>query len=95
MDLEMFGMNVVVSELEKKETVSPAGIISPGNATQGNLRFGIVKCAGPGEDRHGKWIDNPLKKDDKVIFNISNCVPMNIDGKVVLFTYYDNVVGRL
>jgi co-chaperonin GroES (HSP10) len=95
MDLTMFGMNVVLAEVKKEEEVSPGGIHLPGNVSKGNLRFGIVECAGPGEDRHGKWVENPVKKDQKVIFNITNCVPMNIDGKTRLFTYSDNIVGKL
>ncbi len=87
------GDRVLVTAVEKTETVSLSGIIIPDSAKE-KPQEGLIVAAGKGRlGDDGRLIPMDVKVGDKVLYGKYSGTEIKIDGKTYLIMHQDDILG--
>jgi co-chaperonin GroES (HSP10) len=92
---KMYGMNVAIIEDGEKESTSDGGIIMPTTVQRGSLRTGTVLKSGKGAEINGKWVDNEVKENEHVIFDLKYASEFRIGNQKVHLMHAKDVLGKI
>jgi co-chaperonin GroES (HSP10) len=80
------GLNVIAKPITETDTKTNSGIYIPSTVQRGKFKLATVVAAGKGAYQFGLWIDNPIKKDDVVIYDeqLASLFSYNKENFVIL-----------
>lgn len=95
MIIKMRNGNVALEEIAANDKTT-GGIYIPTTVTQrGNLRYGKVIEAGPGELVQGQFVNTDLEKGQEVIFDISRSETVEVEGRKLIICNMVDIIAMV
>lgn len=95
MTMQVLHDNILIlkESISKNEITRASGVVLAQSQTKAEYVTANVYAAGSGYYENGSFINNPVKNNDNILFNIHQAVDMTFEGKEYKLINSRNIIA--